>query len=258
MSKISSALREHWNTIEERGNSFVSNSCQLFFQSHREVKKIHFVVLRKLNNNGSVQVGKCCISAGVWPGFASVSLTAQVIMEVFVLYSTGGVQFVQQPHPCQLIQASSSLRLIRPQYILNDTKPCTWPMYCAAVQLYSAVHGLSSWPLVHCTGGCCCNYINIHYLYPDWVIIISDKSLINSITLTLGCVFHLVTMFQIVVQCPGLCCSLVPFIDPRQPRRLAGGARACLVCTRPLVRHHNIICDQWQERTQEIRPFFTF
>ena len=35
MSKISSALREHWNTIEERGNSFVSNSCQLFFQSHR-------------------------------------------------------------------------------------------------------------------------------------------------------------------------------------------------------------------------------
>ena len=35
MSKISSALREHWNTTGERGNSFVSNSCQLFFQSHR-------------------------------------------------------------------------------------------------------------------------------------------------------------------------------------------------------------------------------
>ena len=56
-------------------------------------------------------------SAGVWPGFASVSLTAQVIMEVFVLYSTDRVQSVQQPHPCQLIQAPSSPCLTRPQYL---------------------------------------------------------------------------------------------------------------------------------------------
>ena len=106
--------------------------------------------------------------------------------------------------------------------------------------------------------GCCCNFIHIHYLYlRPRVITISDKISPKYDNLTLDCIYHLVTMFQIVVQCPGLCCSLVPFIDPRQPRRLAGGARACSVCTRPLVRHHNIICDQWRERT-EIRPFFTF
>ena len=123
---------------------------------------------------------KCCTSAGVWPGFASVSLTAQVIMEVFVLYSTGGVQFVQQPHPCQLIQAPSSLSLIRPQYLLNDTKPCTWPLYCAAaVQLYSAVNGLPTQlatSTLYKSRGCCCNFIHIHYLYlRHWVITISDK-----------------------------------------------------------------------------------
>ena len=88
------------------------------------------------------------------PEFASVSLTAQVIMEVFVLYSTAQEQFVQQPHPSQLIQAPSSLSLTRPQYLLNDTKPapglCTvQPLYNSTVQFAASQLALVQ---LHCTG----------------------------------------------------------------------------------------------------------
>ena len=198
-------------------------------------------------------------SAGVWPGFASVSLTAQVIMEVFVLYSTGLYSLYSsltlvswsKPHPLPVWLGLS---------ISEWHKACTWPLYCAAtVQLYSAVRGLPAgrstlyrqrlllWLHTHT--------LLISCLGP--VLSFQIKTLIISI----DCVYHLVTIFQIVVQCPGLCCSLIPFIDPGQHSRAPGcRSQSCSVSTRPLVRHHNTICDQWHERDkhQPSHPFLLF
>ena len=171
------------------------------------------------------------------------------------------VQSVQQPHPCQLIQAPSSRCLTRPQYLwMTQSLHRTWPLYCAdTVQLYSTVRGLPAgrstlyrqrlllWLHTHT--------LLISFLGP--VLSFQIKTLI----VTLCCVYHLVAIFQIVVQCPGLCCSWIPFIDPGQHSRAPGcRSQSCSVSTRPLVRHHNTICDQWHERDkhQPSHPFLLF
>ena len=70
------------------------------------------------------------------------------------------------------------------------------------------------------------------------------------------------TIFQIVVQCPGLCCSRIPFIDPGQHSRAPGcRSQSCSVSTRPLVRHHNTQHHLWsvtRDKHQPSHPFLLF